>query len=332
MDRTWLAGTVEDALEPSLEIVDPHHHLWPDRVGSRRGPYDVADLRADTGGGHDIVETVFIECMAAYRTDGPEHLRCVGETEWVAARAAESAPTPGARITGIVSRASLSLGTAVTEVLDAHIAAANGLFRGIRDAGAWDADERIPRTHTNPVPGLYGLAPFRAGMRVLAAKGLSFEAWQYHTQLDDVAALARACPDVTIVLNHIGAPIGTGPYAGRRDEVLAVWRPGMVDVASCPNVVLKVGGIGMSRYGVGFETWERPPTSDQLLAVWGDDLRFCIDTFGPSRCMFESNFPVDAESCSYTVRWNAFKKVSAGYSPAERTALFSETARRVYRL
>ena len=332
MKRDWLAQTVEVALDPELEIVDPHHHLWPEPPGRRWYTYDVPDLRVDTDAGHRIVDTVFVECMAAYRKDGPEHLRCVGETEWVAARAAETAATPGARIAGIVSHASLRLGAAVDEVLDAHIAAADGLFRGIRDAGAWDADERIPRTHTNPVPGLYGLDSFRAGMRVLAAKGLSFEAWQYHTQLGDVAALARACPDVTIVLNHIGAPIAIGPYAGRRDEVLAAWRPAMVDVASCPNVVLKVGGIGMSRYGVGFESWERPPTSDQLLAVWGDDLRFCIDTFGPDRCMFESNFPVDAESCSYTVLWNAFKKVSAGYSPAERTALFSGTARRVYRL
>jgi L-fuconolactonase len=332
MKREWLAQTVEVAIEPELEIVDPHHHLWPEPPGRRWYTYDVADLRIDTDAGHRVVDTVFVECMAAYRTDGPEHLRCVGETEWVAPRAAETARTPGARIAGIVSHASLRLGAAVEEVLDAHIAAADGLFRGIRDAGAWDADERIPRTHTNPVPGLYGLDSFRAGMRVLAAKGLTFEAWQYHTQLGDVAALARGCPDVTIVLNHIGAPIGIGPYEGRRDEVLAVWRSAMTDVASCPNVVLKVGGIGMSRYGVGFETWQHPPTSDQLLAVWGDELRFCVDTFGPDRCMFESNFPVDAESCSYTVLWNAFKKVSVGYSPSERAALFSETARRVYRL
>ena len=332
MKRTWLAGTVEDALEPELEIVDPHHHLWAEPIGTRYPRYDVEDLRVDTDAGHRVVETVFIDCAASYRTTGPEHLRPVGETAWVAERAAESARTPGACIAAIVSHARLTLGEAVEEVLDAHVAAGNGLFRGIRDAGAWDADERIGRTHTNPAPGMYGLASFRTGMGVLARMGLTFEAWQYHTQLGEVAALARACPDVTIVLNHIGAPLGVGPYADRRDEVLAVWRPGLADVATCPNVMLKVGGIGMSRYGVGFERWERPPTSDQLLAVWGDELRWCIDTFGPERCMFESNFPVDAESCSYVVLWNAFKKVSIAYSPAERAALFSGTARRVYRL
>lgn len=332
MDRTWLAGTIEDVVEPELEIVDPHHHLWAQPVGTRWPRYDLDDLRVDTGSGHRVTETVFIDCAASYRTEGPAPLRPVGETEWVATRAAESARTPGARIAAIVSHARLTLGEAVEEVLDAHVAAGGGLFRGIRDAGAWDADERISRTHTDPPPEMYAMASFRTGMGVLARMGLTFEAWQYHTQLDEVAALARACPDVTIVLNHVGAPLGVGPYAGRRAEVLAAWRPRMAAVATCPNVVLKVGGIGMARYGVGFETWERPPTSDQLLAVWGDDLRWCIDTFGPERCMFESNYPVDAESCSYVVLWNAFKKLSAGYSPAERTALFSATARRVYRL
>ncbi len=331
MNRTWLAGTVEEALEPELEIIDPHHHLWsqPIRAYPR---YELEDLRADTGAGHNVTQTVFIDCAASYRTDGPEEMRCVGETEWVASRADESDRTPGARIAAIVSHASLRLGDGVEEVLDAHVAAAGGRFRGIRDAGAWHADKRIGRSHSHPVEGMYGLPEFRAGMGVLGRMGLSFEAWQYHTQLGEVAALARACPGVTIVLNHIGAPLGVGPFEGRRDEVLAEWRPAMADVATCPNVMLKVGGIGMSRYGVGFETWEKPPTSDQLLEVWGDDLRWCIDTWGPDRCMFESNFPVDAESCSYVVLWNAFKKVSVGYTADERAALFSGTARRVYRL
>lgn len=331
MDRTWLARTVEDALEPDLEIVDPHHHLWTDPVG-HYPRYDLDDLRADTGAGHNVVETVFVECASGYRTDGPEHLRCVGETEYVASRAAESDRTPGARIAAIAGHASLRLGDAVAEVLEAHVAAGGGRFRGIRDAGAWDADKRVGRSHTRPVEGMYALPEFRAGMRVLGRMGLHFEGWQYHTQLGELADLARACPEVPVVLNHIGAPLGIGPYAGQDDEVLTVWRAGMLDAASCPNVVLKVGGIGMARYGAGFESWETPPTSDQLLARWGDQLRWCIDTFGPERCMFESNFPVDAESVGYVVLWNAFKKVSAGYSPSERADLFAGTARRVYRL
>jgi len=332
MDLAWLSLTTEDALEPDLEIVDPHHHLWDAPVGNRYPRYDLADLRRDTGAGHNVVETVFIDCASNYRTDGPQSMRPVGETEWVASRAAESDQTPGARITAIVSFADLTLGDAVGDVLDAHVAAADDRFRGIRHAGAWDADERIPRSHTNPPPGLYGQADFRRGLGVLAAKGMTFEAWQFHPQLPDVVDLARACPEATIIVNHIGAPLGHGPYADRRAEVLAAWRPPMAQLAALDNVVLKVGGIGMKRYGVGFERWDRPPGSDDLVAAWGDELRWCIDTFGPDRCMFESNFPVDAESCSYVVLWNAFKKVSTGYSAPERAALFAGTARRVYRL
>ena len=331
MDLAWLSLTTEDALEPDLEIVDPHHHLWERPVG-RYPRYDLDDLRRDTGAGHRVVETVFIDCASNYRTDGPEALRPVGETEWVASRAAESDQPPGARIAAIVSFADLTLGGAVGDVLDAHVAAANGRFRGIRHAGAWDADERIARSHTNPPPDLYALDSFRRGMDALAARAMTFEAWQYHPQLSDVVALARACPAVTIVLNHLGAPLGIGPYENRRAEVLAAWRPPMSQLAALDNVVLKVGGIGMKRYGLGFERWERPPGSDDLVAAWGDEMRWCIDAFGPDRCMFESNFPVDAESCNYVVLWNAFKKVSTGYSEAERAALFAGTARRVYRL
>jgi predicted TIM-barrel fold metal-dependent hydrolase len=162
--------------------------------------------------------------------------------------------------------------------------------------------------------------------------GLSFEAWQYHPQLAEVAELARAVPELSIVLNHIGGPVGVGSYDGREEEVLAEWRPGMEAIAALPNVSLKVGGIGMTRYGVGWEHDDRPPDSDTVLARWRDQLLWCIDEFGPDRCMFESNFPVDGETCSYTVLWNAFKKVSAGYSADERADLFAGTARRVYRL
>jgi predicted TIM-barrel fold metal-dependent hydrolase len=332
MDRTWLSRTVEDALEPELEIVDPHHHLWSEPVGDRYPRYDLADLRDDTGAGHDVVATVFIDCSSNYYADGPEHLRPVGETAWTATRADESDRTPGARIAAIVSYADLTLGDGVEEVLQAHVAAGGGRFRGIRHIGAWDADERIARSSRNPPPNLYAMPSFRTGMGVLGRLGMTFEAWQYHPQLPEVVDLARACPEVTIIVNHIGAPLGIGPYAGKRDEVMAAWRPPMEQLAALPNTVLKVGGIGMTRYGMGFERNENPPTSDELLAVWGDTLSWCIDTWGPERCMFESNFPVDADSVGYVVLWNAFKKVSARYSPAERAALFAGTARRVYRI
>lgn len=331
MKRDWLALTVEEVLEPELEICDPHHHLWPEPT-ERYPRYELEDLRLDTGSGHNVVDTVFIDCAASYRPDGPVALRPVGETEFVAERAARSEQTPGARIAGIVGHADLTLGAAVGEVLEAHVAAAGGRFRGVRHVGAWDASDAIAVSHTNPPPHLYAHDDFRSGLSILGSMGLSFEAWQYHPQLEDVVALAADRPEVSIIVNHIGAPLGIGPYAGHRAEVLALWRASMVRLAAAPNVTLKVGGIGMGRYGAGFETWDKPPTSDQLLAHWGDELRWCIDTFGPSRCMFESNFPVDAESCSYAVLWNAFKKVSAGYSNEERAALFHGTARRVYRL
>lgn len=331
MNRSWLGLTSEEALEPELEIYDPHHHLWPQPT--RNWPrYDLVDLRADTGSGHRVTKTVFIDCASQYRQSGPEHLRPVGETEFVAERAAESERIPGARIAAIVSFADLTLGERVDEVLHAHIEAAGGRFRGIRHAAGWDASPEVPNSHTDPPQDLYDLPSFRAGLEVLGRLNLSFEAWQYHPQLPAVVRLAEAHPDVSIVVNHLGAPLGVGPYAGRRPEVLAAWRPPMQQLAELPNVTLKVGGIGMTRYGLGWETHAKPPTSDELLAAWGDELRWCIDLFGPSRCMFESNFPVDGESCSYVVLWNAFKKVSQGYSPAEREALFRGTAQTVYRI
>ncbi|MCP5028227.1 MAG: amidohydrolase family protein [Actinomycetia bacterium] len=330
MDREWLALTMEEAIEPGLEIVDCHHHLWD--VAGTYGRYELDDLRTDTDSGHNIVETVFIDCGANYLTDGPEHLRPVGETIYVAGRADESDRTPGARIAAIVGHADLTLGADVAEVLQAHVDAAGGRFRGIRHSGARADDPAVPLSRTEPPAGLYGDPAFRQGATTLASMGLSFEAWQYHSQLADVADLARAVPELSIIVNHIGGPLGIGRWAGRRDEMLEQWRPAMAELASLENVFLKVGGIGMTRFGVGWENRERPPTSSELLTVWGDELGWCIDEFGPGRCMFESNFPVDGESCSYTVLWNALKKVSAGYSPRDRTALLSGTARSVYRL
>ncbi len=330
MDRDWLAGTVEEAIEPDIEIVDPHHHLW-DTV-TRYGRYELDDLRIDAGAGHRVVETVFIDCGANYRDDGPAELRPVGETEYVAGRADESDRTEGVRIAAIVSHADLSLGQAVGEVLDAHVAAAGGRFRGIRHSGARADDPTVPPSRTEPPAGLYRQADFVAGARALAARGLSFEAWQYHHQLDDVASLARSVPELTIIVNHLGGPLGVGRYAGRLDEVHAELRAGLEPLVALDNVVMKVGGIGMTRFGTGWEERDRPPTSDEVLEVWGDLLRWTIDRFGPDRCLFESNFPVDGETLSYVVLWNAFKKVSAGYAPAERAALFAGTARRVYRL
>jgi len=331
VDPAWLAQMDETALEPALPIVDPHHHLW-DHPGHR---YLLDELRDDLGGGHNIVATVFVECMAFYRADGPPALRPVGETEVVNGVAAMSASGQygDARLcAGIVGFADLTLGAAVDEVLAAHVQAGGGRFRGIRHAVAWDASDDVRNSHTKPTQGLLRDPAFRAGFARLAAHELSFDAWLYHPQLADVVDLARHFPETTIVLDHVGGPLGIGPYAGRRDEVFATWRGQIAELAACDNVVVKLGGLGMKICGFDFHHRDVPPSSQVLAEAWRPYLMTCIEAFGPGRCMFESNFPVDKASCNYTVLWNALKRVSEGFSAEERADLFQRTASRVYRL
>lgn len=301
-------------------IVDPHHHLWehPEK------PYMMPQLRADTSSVEGLLATVFVECGSGYRTAGPEAFRPVGETDFVVAA------DPDGFIAGIVGFADLTR-PEVADVLAAHVEAGQGRFRGIRHASAWDASPDIRESHTKPPPGLLGQADFRRGFAALGAAGLSFDAWMYHPQLPELTDLCQALPDVSVVLDHLGGPLGIGPYAGRRDEVLAGWRDSIRDVAACENVVLKVGGIGMAVYGMG---WQRTggATPEQLVAAWGDPIRFCIETFGPDRCMFESNFPVDGVSCTYADLWTAFQLIAADFSDSERADLFAGTAARAYRL
>ena len=330
MDRQWLAKTEEAAIEPELEIVDPHHHMWD--TETRYGRYELEDLRLDTGGGHNIVETVFIDCGANYRSDGPDALHPVGETEYIRGRAELSDRTPGARIAAIVSHADLTLGDAVAEVLDAHVEAAGGRFRGIRHSGARVDDPAVPTSRVQPPAGLYGSERFLEGAAVLASKGLSFEAWQYHPQLGEVVRLAADVPELSIVVNHLGGPLGVGRFADRRQEVFDEVRRGLEPLVAHRNVFLKLGGVGMTRFGTEWLPPDRPPDSDRVGGTWGDLIRWCIDAFGPSRTMFESNYPVDGETTGYTVLWNAFKKISAEYPAAERAELFAGTARRFYRL
>jgi len=328
----WLAAqAVEPILDPTLPIVDPHHHLW-DMPHHR---YLLPELLADTGSGHHVVATVFVDCMAFYRADGPDELKPVGETEFangVAAMAASGRFGPTRACAGIVSHADLTRGAAVRAVLEAHIHAGNGRFRGIRHAGGWDASPEIRNSHTRPPQGLYGQADFRAGFAQLAPLGLNFEAWQYHPQLADVTALAQAFPDTSIVLNHCGGPLGVGPYAGRGDEIFAHWKRDLLALARCPNVSVKVGGLGMRISPSDFHARPAAPTSQQLADGWKPWVETCIEAFGAQRCMFESNFPVDKISTGYAVLWNAFKRLAAGASADDKTALFSGTASRVYRL
>ena len=334
-NHDWLAQTVEAPLEPDLPICDPHHHLWDRQAGRIAPRYLLDEILEDVGAGHNVVSTVFIECGAMFKHDGPEPLRAVGETEFVNGVAAMSASGlygPTRVAAGIIGTADLRLGDAVAGVLDAQIPAGGGRFRGIRRAGAWDADPAVPSHRTQPGPGLFLRDDFRAGFRHLAPRRLTFEAWCYHRQIPDVTALARAFPDTTIILNHFGGPLGIGPYAGRADEVYTQWRGFIGELATCPNVVVKLGGINMEMNGFGWHERSRPPGSEELMEATRRYYEVTIEKFGADRCMFESNFPVDKASCSYTVLWNSFKRLVAKYPAAEKAKLFHDTAARVYRL
>ena len=330
-DPAWLARTQEETIEPGLEIVDPHHHLW-DHAGNR---FLLDQLLADIGSGHKITETVFIECGSMYRADGPTELKPVGETEFVNGTAAMSAsgqygPTRLCR--AIVGHADLRLGEGVARVLEAQIAAGDGRFRGIRHSVAWDASDAFPKGRTHPIKGQMLDPTWRAGFARLAPLNLTFEAWLYHPQLSDLADLARAYPQTTIILNHVGGPLGIGPYKDKKAETFAQWKAGIIEVAKSQNVVVKLGGLGMPIGMFDFYTREKPPSSEDLATAYKPYIEICIAAFGTDRGMFESNFPPDGASSSYPILWNALKRLAAGYSLSEKAALFSGTAKRVYRL
>ncbi|MCB1749044.1 MAG: amidohydrolase family protein [Gammaproteobacteria bacterium] len=327
----WLAATDEPVLEPDLPIVDAHHHLW--HLNANR--YLLDEWLGDVASGHAVRASVFVQCGAFYRGHGPDTLRPVGETEFVngvAAMTASGAYGDHLACAGIVGFADLTLGEAVEDVLTAHLAAGGGRFRGIRHAAAWDAAEAVHNSSSNPPPGLYRDPTFRRGFARLAALGLSFDAWLYQFQLADLLDLARAFPAATIVVDHVGGIVGIGPYAGRHAEFFPAWRAAMRELAGCANVQVKLGGLGMKLGGFGFETGARAPGSDALAERWRPYVETCIEAFGAERCLFESNFPVDKHACSYRVLWNAFKRLAAGASAAEKAALFHDTAARVYRL
>lgn len=327
----WLALRQEDILEAGLPIVDAHHHLW-----NRDGiAYLLPELLADIGTGHNIVATVFMECKAMYRKDASPAMRAVGEVEFANGIAAMSASGEfgSARVAaGIVGYADLGLGATVRDALEAEIAAGGGRFRGVRNISAWHAVPEARGSSVDLPPDVLTRPSFREGVRCLTSLGLSFDAWMYHTQLDELIALGRAVPDATIILNHVGGALGIGPYAGRRDEVFAEWRNSMRELAQNPNVYIKLGGLGMRLFGFDVHRGPLPPSSQQLADAWRPYIETCIEAFGASRAMFESNFPVDKGSCSYQALWNAFKRIAAGASAADKRALFSETAARVYRL
>ena len=352
--KVWLAKRPrEAALEPALPIIDPHHHFWDtpqrgryllpelleDLGGSQRSeasPDAVSASSAGARGGHNIVSTVFLECRSMYKKDGPAEMAPVGEVEFVngiAAMSASGGYGPCRIAEAIIGHADLTLGARAREVLEAEIRVGGGRFRGIRHGVSWDASDPIQKFATRPIPPHLVRDPkFREGFAELAPLGLSFESWQYHTQLPDAIDLARAFPGTTIILNHVGGVLGVGPYTGRRSEILAGWKKDVAELAKCPNVNVKLGGVGMTSFGFDFQERDMPPSSEELAAAWRQYIEPCIEAFGANRCMFESNFPPDKQSGGYTELWNAFKRITSGASAAEKTALYSGTAARVYRL
>jgi len=328
----WLAQVEEEAIEPDLPICDPHHHLWDRREGRVERRYLMDEIQRDLRSGHDIVSTVFIEHLAMFRADGPDEMKYVGEVEFangVAAMAASGLYGKTRIAAGIVGYADLSAGARVRAVLEAEIAAAPDRFRGIRCTGAWDPDPQIARASA---PGLYLDPTFREGFAVLEPLGLSFDFTCRYHQIPECMDLARAFPGTSIVLNHIGGITGVGAYAGRRNEIFADWKRSMAELARCPNVTVKLGGLVTDYCGFGWHEQPKPPTSEALCAATRPYYETCIALFGSDRCMFESNFPVDKIGCSYGVLWNSFKRIAAGCSATEKSDLFHDTAARVYRL
>src|ERR1700694_2950932 len=327
----WLALRKEEILDPARPIVDPHHHLW-DRGGQR---YLIEELLAATASGHNIIATVYVEARSIYRAGAPEALRPVGEVEFANGAAAMSASGgygPAAICAGIVGHVSLLRGEGARRVLEAEIAAGQGRFRGIRHSSAWDADPDVGHMYATRPKGLLLDPTFRKGFACLEPLGLSFDAWLFHPQIGELTDLARAFPGTRIVLDHCGGPGGLGRFAGRREETFAGRKASIQEVAKCPNVVVKLGGLAMRLLGYDFHERPKPPSSEQAAAAWRPYIETCIEAFGPARAMFESNFPPDKGQCSYQVIFNAFKRIAAPYSEAEKTALFSKTATEVYRL
>jgi predicted TIM-barrel fold metal-dependent hydrolase len=327
----WLAQREEEVLDPARPIVDPHHHLW-DRGGQR---YLLDDITSDIASGHNVIATVYVEARSMYRAKGPEALRPVGEVEFANGAAAMSASGgygPAAVCAGIVGHVNLLLGDDARPVLEAEISAGQGRFRGIRHSSAWDSDPNVAHMYATRPKGLLLDPTFRKGFAHLAPLTLSFDAWLFHPQIGELADLARAFPDTSIILDHCGGPAGTGQYANRRDEIFATWKASILEIAKCPNVIVKLGGLAMCLLGYDFHERPLPPSSEGLATAWRPYIETCIEAFGPRRAMFESNFPPDKGQCSYQVIFNTFKRISASFSETEKDALFSGTATNVYRL
>jgi len=335
VSQEWLDQISEEILEPDRPIIDPHHHLWKRGLGF---DYLLEELWRDTGSGHNITQTVFMECHAFYDREAPAHLRSLGETRTIAELCRKSAANDQGNppVAALVGHVDLTLAgeseTLLQDVIDQHLEAGQGYLRGFRHSGAFDKDADSFFISPRGPSYLYGKESFRAGLRMLGKQGLTYDTWHYHHQNQDYRDLAEAVPECTMVLDHFGTPLGVGVYAGCRDEIFQQWKDDIRAISRCPNVYAKLGGLAMPDNGFAWHTREQPPTSDEFVARQKRYYLHTIECFGPERCMFESNFPVDRYSISYPVLWNGFKKMVADFSAAEKQWLFYGTAAKVYRI
>jgi L-fuconolactonase len=319
-----MTSSPDEILNPHQVIIDSHVHLMP----SAR--YFAREFVADLEGGHHIAASVLVECGAGYDGATLDFLGPAAETRFIASEA-EAIEAAGVRV-GVVGHADLRAGAAINNLLDAHRQSCGARLKGIRQRAAHDRTGLIRSTGAPPPAALLSDRRFREGFTQLGRSGLSFDVWVFFHQLGEVAALARAFPDTLIILNHVGGPLGVGPYSKYPQSSFEQWSAGVHDVAGCSNVVVKLGGLGMSHVGFRFHRQQHSATARQLAAAWRPYIETCIDAFGPGRAMFESNFPVDRATCTYAVLWNAFKCLTESYSDDESQALLAGTAARVYGL
>ncbi|MGI9345971.1 MAG: amidohydrolase family protein [Gammaproteobacteria bacterium] len=318
----------EDILDPDLEICDPHHHLWH----YPQNRYGAEEILADLTDGHQVTSTVFIECLSKYKADGPEHLKPVGETEFVVSEAKRAAVlNPDINMSAaIVGFVDLTLETAlVEEALEGHIEASEGRYRGVRHAVAYDP--HLGPSHTHPAAGLMLTDSYINGCKILQRRGLVMDAWQYHPQLSELKQLAMRVSDLPIILDHLGGVIGIENWVGRHDEIFPEWQKQIRELAACDNIVMKLGGMAMKVNGFDWHHGTSA-SSAEMAEVYAPWYHHAIDAFGVERCMFESNFPVDRVSCSYRTLWNMLKRLASGCSDDEKKLLFRDNARKVYAL
>lgn len=334
--QEWLAQITEEIIDPEQRIIDPHHHLWPgvsSDSSENSNQYLLEDLWVDTGSGHNVTNTVFIDCSQCYWNSTDQALNPVGETEFVKKIADESKADPKqATISGIVGHVDMLLGFEAERVLEKHLEIGQELFKGIRHAGGWDPHPDVRNSHHDACEGLYLQPNFLDGLQTLAKLGYVFEAWQYHHQIPQITELAKQFPDLIIILNHFSGPLGIGPYENKHADIFPQWQKDLKELSLHENVFAKLGGLAMPVNGFGFHIQDKPPTSDEFILKQKAYYETALEYFTPKRCMFESNFPVDKTSISYPVLWNAFKKLATSYSASEKDQLFYKTASTVYRI